>query len=177
MSFCHKCGVNVEGGEPFCGNCGTPQHDDEGAHKGSPIATSSAKGPKFSGEFEPDDTLPSPTEAVLAPTENTGGSPNNTGAGSTEMSTGFGDTDDGKGSRGGTGGRRQKVRTLDPGVVLSNRYEIVRKIGGGGMGAVYLAKDRNLGDAPRAVKEMIQANLDESQHEKAINDFRRESLL
>src|SRR5204862_42183 len=42
---------------------------------------------------------------------------------------------------------------------------------------VYLAKDRNLGDQPRAVKEMIQSQLDESQHEKAINDFRRESML
>jgi serine/threonine-protein kinase len=61
--------------------------------------------------------------------------------------------------------------------MLYSRYEIVRKIGGGGMGAVYLAKDRNLGDQPRAVKEMIQSNIDESQHEKAINDFRRESML
>ena len=45
------------------------------------------------------------------------------------------------------------------------------------MGAVYLAKDRNLGDAPRAVKEMVEAHLDPAQHEKAIGDFKRESLL
>src|ERR671926_1874781 len=45
------------------------------------------------------------------------------------------------------------------------------------MGAVYYAKDRNLGDAPRAVKEMIQTHLDESQQEKAVADFRRESML
>ena len=45
------------------------------------------------------------------------------------------------------------------------------RIGGGGMGAVYLAKDRNLGDAPRAVKEMVEAHLDPAQHEKAIGDF------
>jgi serine/threonine-protein kinase len=45
------------------------------------------------------------------------------------------------------------------------------------MGAVYLAKDRHLGDAPRAVKEMIETHLDESQHEKAVGDFKRESLL
>jgi serine/threonine-protein kinase len=75
-------------------------------------------------------------------------------------------------------GRRASMsKTLDPGTMLYSRYEIVRKIGGGGMGAVYLAKDRNLGDQPRAVKEMIQSNIDESQHEKAINDFRRESML
>ena len=60
---------------------------------------------------------------------------------------------------------------------MNSRYEIVRRIGGGGMGAVYLAKDRNLGDAPRAVKEMVESHLDPTQHEKAIGDFKRESLL
>jgi serine/threonine-protein kinase len=53
----------------------------------------------------------------------------------------------------------------------------VKRIGGGGMGAVYYAKDKNLGDQPRAVKEMIQSHLDESQQEKAVADFRRESML
>ena len=73
-------------------------------------------------------------------------------------------------------GRRASSQ-LEPGTVLYSRYEIVKRIGGGGMGAVYYAKDRNLGDAPRAVKEMIQTHLDESQQEKAVADFRRESML
>jgi serine/threonine-protein kinase len=73
--------------------------------------------------------------------------------------------------------RRQVSKPLDGGTLLNGRYEIVRRIGGGGMGAVYLAKDRHLGDAPRAVKEMIETHLEESQHEKAIGDFKRESLL
>src|SRR5437667_12184555 len=77
----------------------------------------------------------------------------------------------------GTASRRSKPKALEAGKVLTHRYEIVRRIGGGGMGAVYLAKDRNLGDAPRAVKEMVESHLDESQHEKAIGDFKRESLL
>jgi eukaryotic-like serine/threonine-protein kinase len=76
-----------------------------------------------------------------------------------------------------TGGRRGSAKTLEAGTILINRYEIVRRIGGGGMGAVYFAKDRNLGDAPRAVKEMIQSQLDDAQHEKAISDFKRESML
>jgi serine/threonine-protein kinase len=78
---------------------------------------------------------------------------------------------------GTTGGHRPTVKQLAPNTVLNGRYEIVRRIGGGGMGAVYLAKDRNLGDAPRAVKEMVESHLDPTQHEKAIGDFKRESLL
>ncbi|HEU4435308.1 MAG TPA: protein kinase [Pyrinomonadaceae bacterium] len=79
--------------------------------------------------------------------------------------------------RGTTGGHAPAVKQLASNTVLNGRYEIVRRIGGGGMGAVYLAKDRNLGDAPRAVKEMIESHLDPTQHEKAIGDFKRESLL
>src|SRR4030095_13482178 len=81
------------------------------------------------------------------------------------------------GRKGTTGGHQPTVKQLDPGTVLNARYEIARRIGGGGMGAVYLAKDRNLGDAPRAVKEMVESHLDPAQHEKAIGDFKRESLL
>ncbi|HJR09333.1 MAG TPA: protein kinase [Pyrinomonadaceae bacterium] len=79
--------------------------------------------------------------------------------------------------RGSTGRLRQQAKQLEPDTILYSRYQIVRRIGGGGMGAVYLARDRNLGDQPRAVKEMIQSNIDESQHEKAVNDFKRESML
>jgi serine/threonine-protein kinase len=78
---------------------------------------------------------------------------------------------------GRTGGSRRSSSQLEPGTLLYGRYEIVKRIGGGGMGAVYYAKDKNLGDAPRAVKEMIQSHLDESQQEKAVADFKRESML
>lgn len=78
---------------------------------------------------------------------------------------------------GRTAGSRRTTSQLEPGTLLYGRYEIVKRIGGGGMGAVYYAKDRNLGDAPRAVKEMVQSHLDESQQEKAVADFKRESML
>jgi serine/threonine-protein kinase len=78
---------------------------------------------------------------------------------------------------GSTGGRQATSKQLETGTLLNGRYEIVRRIGGGGMGAVYLAKDHHLGDAPRAVKEMVEAHIDSAQHEKAIGDFKRESLL
>ena len=77
-----------------------------------------------------------------------------------------------------TDGRKStKLKPLAEGTILNNRYEIVRKIGGGGMGAVYLASDNNLGGVLRAVKEMVQAHIEEDQQEKAINDFKRESMI
>jgi eukaryotic-like serine/threonine-protein kinase len=76
-----------------------------------------------------------------------------------------------------TGNKSKQLKPLDEGTLLNGRYEVVRKIGGGGMGAVYLASDRNLGGVLRAVKEMVQSYIEEEQQEKAVNDFRRESLL
>lgn len=77
-----------------------------------------------------------------------------------------------------TDGRKSaKLKPLAEGTVLNGRYEIIRKIGGGGMGAVYLASDNNLGGVLRAVKEMIQSHIEDEQQEKAINDFRRESMI
>ncbi len=73
--------------------------------------------------------------------------------------------------------KAKKLKPLDEGTVLNNRYEIIRKIGGGGMGAVYLASDNNLGGVLRAVKEMVQSYIEEEQQDKAINDFKRESMI
>lgn len=87
---------------------------------------------------------------------------------STSHSIGMVDTDGKKGA---------KLKPLAEGTILHGRYEIIRKIGGGGMGAVYLASDNNLGGVLRAVKEMVQTHIEEDQQEKAINDFKRESMI
>ncbi|HKP84836.1 MAG TPA: protein kinase [Blastocatellia bacterium] len=59
---------------------------------------------------------------------------------------------------------------LDPGRVLQGRYEIIQKIGEGGMGAVYLAKDRRLENAV-ALKETLFTD------ENLLRAFEREARL
>jgi serine/threonine-protein kinase len=66
---------------------------------------------------------------------------------------------------------------LAAGTLLQDRYRIVRRIGGGGMGSVYQAEDRNLANRLVAVKEMIEMFADEAARQKAIEDFKRESEL
>src|SRR5215510_14186803 len=66
---------------------------------------------------------------------------------------------------------------LAPGTLLVDRYKITKRIGGGGMGSVYLAEDLNLANRPVAVKEMIEMFADETARGKAIEDFKREAEL
>jgi serine/threonine-protein kinase len=77
----------------------------------------------------------------------------------------------------GTGAGTSPLGELAPGTVLQNRYEIIKRVGGGGMGNVYKASDRNLDYALRAVKEMMEMFSDPSQRDKAVDDFRREAKL
>ena len=205
MAECNACGARVSPGELFCGNCGTQQISNSpelktvAANLSEPVEVqpetppiseppvkevpveeppaeeSPAEEPPVEeppAEEESVEETPTPElSATLEPapisSESLGGSftdnVQDAGTGTPQRSTG--------------GGHRANVKQLDPGTILNHRYEIVRRIGGGGMGAVYLAKDRNLGDAPRAVKEMVESHLDPTQHEKAIGDFKRESLL
>jgi serine/threonine protein kinase, bacterial len=165
MAQCLECGTATVPGETFCSNCGTK----------NPVAAAAPPAPAAAviiPSVEPQPVADSHGEAdesedQLVSSASLGGSP--TG----ELATPIKHTV----KKGTTGGHQPSVKQLDPGSVLNARYEIVRRIGGGGMGAVYLAKDRNLGDAPRAVKEMVESHLDPTQHEKAIGDFKRESLL
>lgn len=66
---------------------------------------------------------------------------------------------------------------LAPGTVLADRYQILQRVGGGGMGSVYKAADRNLAQRVVAVKEMIEMFADPTARAKAIEDFKRESEL
>lgn len=174
MSECIECGAQIAPGEHFCGNCG---------RKKQPLEPELQE---VSGVLAPDvEESKPPTEADQAETEETPVTPPpESDRLISSDSPGDSHTDNVRvvgtsaaPHKGTTGGHHPTVQQLESGAVLNGRYEIVRRIGGGGMGAVYLAKDRNLGDAPRAVKEMVESHLDPAQHEKAIGDFKRESLL
>src|SRR5688572_19066946 len=179
MAECIECGKPVITGEAFCSNCGTkhPSASDESNGSNEPNeslrSTGESSGTAAALAAEPPATE-SPANESAESSEDHFVSPDSIGGSWTgELPVQVKHTI----KKGNTGGHQPAVKQLDPGSVLNARYEIVRRIGGGGMGAVYLAKDRNLGDAPRAVKEMVEAHLDPGLHEKAIGDFKRESLL
>ena len=175
MTLCSECGVSITPGENFCGGCGArQQHDDTPAvsNSGSVGAPAEASPGDPQGTLSKYSTLPADGDSTWGEAQTGETAAPGTGelAESPDLSSMTSRVDD-------VPEKRQKPKALGEGKVLNHRYEIVRRIGGGGMGAVYLAKDRNLGDAPRAVKEMIESHIDDSQHEKAIADFKRESLL
>jgi len=64
---------------------------------------------------------------------------------------------------------------LEPGTLLLDRYAIVHRVGGGGMGSVYQARDKRLAERLCAVKEMIEMFADQAQRAKAVEDFKREA--
>lgn len=204
MAQCVECGATVAAGQSFCGSCGTSQLRSpeeslraESDNKGEAVLDNAPKSEAAESTSERPEEIGSEGTTVsrrtgelvsndagnVKPVEKTSAvameeskpiSPDSLGGSST------GDdllATSNAVHKGTTGGHAPTVKQLDPGTVLNGRYEIARRIGGGGMGAVYLAKDRNLGDASRAVKEMVEAHLDPLQHEKAIGDFKRESLL
>jgi eukaryotic-like serine/threonine-protein kinase len=77
-----------------------------------------------------------------------------------------------------TGSRNTPIGVqLAAGTMLAERYKILRRLGGGGMGSVYLAEDQNLANRLVAVKEMVEMFADEGARAKAIEDFKRESEL
>lgn len=170
MIFCHQCGTQAADDEQVCGNCGTSLQPldigSDGQVAAEPLAVGTDEGsPASTGESPillAEDA--SPPEQKIDTNDFEEGS-----------SEGGGETSHSMGSQ--TDEKRAGLKTLSEGTILNNRYQIIRKIGGGGMGAVYLAQDKNLADVHRAVKEMVQSSIDESQAAKAIEDFKRESMI
>ncbi len=72
-----------------------------------------------------------------------------------------------------TAGYAASLAVLHPGTLLGNRYEIIRQLGQGGMGAVYQAKDREV-DRMVALK-VIRPEL--AGHPEILQRFKQELIL
>lgn len=67
--------------------------------------------------------------------------------------------------------------SLAPTSNLENRYHIIKTIGRGGMGAVYLAQDQRLNNTPVAVKEMSTNAVGQGCLQAAISAFKKEAAI
>lgn len=166
MTLCHECGAETAENDLTCSQCGVSL---ETAAVGDEVDVSAEKVVERSSEI-PDAVAVAVDASSVEDKEDIGdlaeAEPNATNGGETSNAIAA-----------DTGQKRPGLKILGEGTVLNSRYEIVRKIGGGGMGAVYLALDKNLNGVERAVKEMVHTSIEEEQQNKAIEDFRRESMI
>ena len=185
MVLCRACGVEVAESDEICPSCGAVQAAPEDISAGPAESNPEVdlEQPKINFPIEATKEEPLLFETAVEPAAEIAEAAVTTNDTTDEPAAEAGDLDlsaVGETSQaigGDTSGKRPGLKPLSEGILLNNRYQIAGKIGGGGMGAVYLAYDQNLGGVERAVKEMVQSNIEEEQQTKAIEDFKRESTI
>ena len=72
----------------------------------------------------------------------------------------------------------QLTGLLAPNAQIGGRYQVIRKLGQGGMGAVYLVSDQRLAGKQYALKEMSdQAIADPAERQAALEAFQQEAAM
>src|SRR3954452_13613462 len=157
MSECQSCGAHVSPEEHFCGNCGgqleprSVELKTVAPNAGDEENVRPRAGRAWANTLDdetpavPDQPEAPPAEAhepsgslettIVAPEADEPSAPlssNSLGGSFTDNVADQGKTSTPK--EGTTGGKRPTVKQLAPATVLNGRYEIVRRIGGGGMG-------------------------------------------
>ncbi len=199
MVLCTACGVEIAETDGFCPFCGAVQTAPEGDsvaivaapeepfveappitfERDAETGMEAEPTPENAHESTADEpTLPGvPVDAIAGNADLSTDDFANDGTHAESVDSGPVGGETSQAIGGDTSGKRSGLKPLGEDVLLYNRYKISRKIGGGGMGAVYLAFDQNLGGVERAVKEMVQSSIEEEQQAKAIEDFKRESTI
>src|SRR5436190_16391140 len=135
MAECSACGARVSPDEHFCGNCGThliPSSADfrtmSATLEDEVDVRQPVEAPAPAAAREPSGSL----ETAVVDPASTGGAPISSDSlgGSFTDSVKVHGTSTPKEST--TGGHRPAVKQLGPATGLNGRYEIVRRIGGGG---------------------------------------------
>src|SRR5690348_7272280 len=70
-----------------------------------------------------------------------------------------------------------QISALSVSHILKQRYRVLKKLGAGGFGAVYLVEDLSFSPAVRAAKEMQTYHIDAQEAQQAIASFRQEAML
>ncbi|HPZ08993.1 MAG TPA: tetratricopeptide repeat protein [Candidatus Eremiobacteraeota bacterium] len=69
-----------------------------------------------------------------------------------------------------------ELKALTSGIILANRYEIIKKIKSGGMGSVYKTRHVSLGKI-YAIKELINLSMNHQEQQEAITRFKMEAKI
>jgi hypothetical protein len=156
--FCGNCGVKNQKNATFCFNCGSqlarPNANASTFQTPANVAGSDQQASAPSAQVSaPPKTVTEPPlpQGVKPPITN----PSDSTTSEINSATGF----------------------LSTNTILKQRYRVLHSVGRGGMGAVYMGEDTQLGHRLVAIKEMSQGSLYPQEVQMGIDNFKHEAHL